>query len=208
MASVEILDVRKSFGSTEVLHGVDIDIPDRGFVVLVGPSGCGKSTLLRMIAGLEEITSGEIRIGERTVNRLPPKQRDVAMVFQNYALYPHMKVFDNMAFSLKLAKVEPAEMTARVQRAAEVLDHERYTSEGPIALGSSRLSPRRLVARVDYRVDLRIDSLDPCNGLLDQLEWRCFARFYQPCLCGGIKYCVHWFPFLRPTLWRPSARTW
>ncbi len=121
MASVEILDVYKSFGPVEVLHGIDIDIPDQAFVVLVGPSGCGKSTLLRMIAGLEEITAGEIRIGDRAVNQVPPKLRDVAMVFQNYALYPHMKVFDNMAFSLKLAKVARAETEARVMRAATIL---------------------------------------------------------------------------------------
>ena len=90
MASVEIRDVRKSFGSTEILHGLDIDIHDESFVVLVGPSGCGKSTLLRMIAGLEEITSGDISIGGRVVNTMPPKERDIAMVFQNYALYPHI----------------------------------------------------------------------------------------------------------------------
>jgi multiple sugar transport system ATP-binding protein len=138
MASVEVLNVRKSFGSTEVLHGVDIDIPDRAFVVLVGPSGCGKSTLLRMIAGLEEITAGEIRIGERTVNRVPPKQRDVAMVFQNYALYPHMKVFDNMAFSLKLAKVEAAEMRARVQRAAEILGLTEFLERYPRQLSGGQ----------------------------------------------------------------------
>ncbi len=138
MASVEILDVRKSFGSTEVLHGVDIDIPDRAFVVLVGPSGCGKTTLLRMIAGLEEITSGEIRIGARAVNRLPPKQRDVAMVFQNYALYPHMKVFDNMAFSLKLAKVEPAELKARVQSAAEILGLTEFLERYPRQLSGGQ----------------------------------------------------------------------
>ena len=104
MASVEIRKVDKFFGSTQVLHGVEIDIPDGEFVVLVGPSGCGKSTLLRMIAGLEEITSGEIAIGGRVVNNVPPKDRDIAMVFQNYALYPHMTVNENMAFSLKLAK--------------------------------------------------------------------------------------------------------
>ncbi len=138
MASVEILDVRKSFGSTEVLHGVDIYIPDRAFVVLVGPSGCGKTTLLRMIAGLEEITSGEIRIGARAVNRMPPKQRDVAMVFQNYALYPHMKVFDNMAFSLKLAKVEPAEVKARVQRAAEILGLTEFLGRYPRQLSGGQ----------------------------------------------------------------------
>ncbi len=116
MASVEILDVRKSFGTLEVIHGVTIDIHNSEFVVLVGPSGCGKSTLLRMIAGLEQITSGEIAIGGRTVNNVPPKERDIAMVFQNYALYPHMKVYDNMAFSLKLAKVDRSTIDARVKR--------------------------------------------------------------------------------------------
>src|SRR5205085_3763679 len=104
MASVSIRDVRKAFGSTQILHGVSIDIADGEFTVLVGPSGCGKSTLLRMIAGLEEITSGEIWIGGRVVNKVPPKQRDIAMVFQNYALYPHMTVRDNMSFALMLAR--------------------------------------------------------------------------------------------------------
>src|SRR6476469_5227651 len=102
MASVGIRDVKKAFGTTPVIHGVNISIADGEFVVLVGPSGCGKSTLLRMIAGLENITGGEIRIGERVVNNVPPKERDIAMVFQNYALYPHMTVADNMGFSLKL----------------------------------------------------------------------------------------------------------
>ena len=104
MASVAIRDVRKAFGATNVIHGVDVAIADGEFVVLVGPSGCGKSTLLRMIAGLENITAGEIRIGERVVNNLPPKERDVAMVFQNYALYPHMTVAANMAFSHEAAR--------------------------------------------------------------------------------------------------------
>ena len=115
MASVSCRDVRKSFGTTQILHGVSVDIADREFVVLVGPSGCGKSTLLRMIAGLENITGGEIRIGERVVNHLPPKARDVAMVFQNYALYPHMTVAANMGFSLKLRGAPRAEIEARVQ---------------------------------------------------------------------------------------------
>jgi multiple sugar transport system ATP-binding protein len=100
MASVEIRGVRKAFGVTAVIHGVDVEIEDGEFVILVGPSGCGKSTLLRMIAGLENITGGEIRIGGRVVNNLPPKERDIAMVFQNYALYPQMTVFANMGFSL------------------------------------------------------------------------------------------------------------
>jgi multiple sugar transport system ATP-binding protein len=121
MASVVIHDVRKSFGLTPVIHGVDIDIQDGEFVVLVGPSGCGKSTLLRMIAGLENITGGEIRIGDRVVNHLPPKARDVAMVFQNYALYPHMTVAANMAFSMKLRGAPKDETDARVKRAAEIL---------------------------------------------------------------------------------------
>src|ERR671933_2861489 len=108
MAAVEIRNVRKAFGSTQVIHGVSIDIADGEFVILVGPSGCGKSTLLRMIAGLENITGGEIAIGGRVVNNVPPKQRDIAMVFQNYALYPHMTVRDNMAFSLLLAKTAQA----------------------------------------------------------------------------------------------------
>jgi len=138
MASVEILDVRKSFGAVEVLHGVDIDIPDRAFVVLVGPSGCGKSTLLRMVAGLERITTGEIRIGERAVNQVRPKERDVAMVFQNYALYPHMKVFDNMAFSLKLANVPSGEIRTRVQTAADILGLGAYLERYPRQLSGGQ----------------------------------------------------------------------
>jgi len=116
MASVEIRDVRKSFGVTEVLHGVSVPISDGEFVVLVGPSGCGKSTLLRMVAGLEGISSGEIRIGGRVVNNVHPKERDVAMVFQNYALYPHMTVAANMGFSLNLRKTPKAIVDERVQR--------------------------------------------------------------------------------------------
>ena len=121
MASVGIRDVKKAFGPTQVIHGVDITIGDGEFVVLVGPSGCGKSTLLRMIAGLENITGGEIRIGERVVNNVPPKERDIAMVFQNYALYPHMTVAANMGFSLRLRGADKAEIDSRVHRAAEIL---------------------------------------------------------------------------------------
>ena len=121
MASVTIRDVRKAFGPVEVIHGVDIDIADGEFVVLVGPSGCGKSTLLRMISGLESITSGELWIGERLMNQAPPKERDIAMVFQNYALYPHMTVFENMAFSMRLRKAPQAETDQRVRQAAEIL---------------------------------------------------------------------------------------
>ena len=121
MASVSIAQVKKRFGTVQILHGVDIAIPDGSFTVLVGPSGCGKSTLLRMIAGLEQISDGEVRIGEQRVNDLPPKQRDIAMVFQNYALYPHMTVRDNMAFSLMLAKLDAATIESKVARAAGIL---------------------------------------------------------------------------------------
>src|SRR3954453_7808185 len=121
MAAVDVRQVEKYFGSVQGLHGVSVDIPDGEFVVLVGPSGCGKSTLLRMIAGLEEISRGEIAIGGRVVNNVPPKDRDIAMVFQNYALYPHMTVKENMAFSLKLARAPKAVLEERVGKAAEIL---------------------------------------------------------------------------------------
>jgi multiple sugar transport system ATP-binding protein len=121
MSSVQIRDVRKSFGGFEVLHGVSIPIEDGEFVVLVGPSGCGKSTLLRMLAGLENITSGTISIGERVVNNVQPKERDIAMVFQNYALYPHMTVADNMGFSMKLRGARSEDIKKGVARAAEIL---------------------------------------------------------------------------------------
>ena len=121
MASITIQDVRKRYGALEILHGVSIDIPDGEFIILVGPSGCGKSTLLRMIAGLEGISGGVISIGGKVVNDLPPKARDIAMVFQSYALYPHMTVRDNMGFSLKLNRTPKAEIDAKVQSAAEIL---------------------------------------------------------------------------------------
>src|SRR6187431_1580879 len=121
MASVVIRDVRKSFGSTAVIHGVSVNINDGEFVILVGPSGCGKSTLLRMIAGLEDITGGEIEISGMVVNDLAPKDRDIAMVFQSYALYPHMTVEENMGFSLHLGRVPKAEIKRRVAGAAAIL---------------------------------------------------------------------------------------
>ena len=138
MASVSIERVKKAFGSTPVIHGVDIEIADGEFCVLVGPSGCGKSTLLRMIAGLEEITDGDIRIGDRVVNNVQPKERDIAMVFQNYALYPHMKVRDNMAFSLKLARRPQAEIDARVSEAAGILGLAPYLDRFPRQLSGGQ----------------------------------------------------------------------
>ena len=138
MATVEIRNVRKAFGPVEILHGVSVDIADGEFVVLVGPSGCGKSTLLRMLAGLENITSGEIAIGGRVVNAVPPKDRDIAMVFQNYALYPHMTVYDNMAFSLTLAKAPKSVMDEEVGRAAKILGLEQLLHRFPRQLSGGQ----------------------------------------------------------------------
>ncbi len=122
MAKVGFRDVRKSYGDLEVVHGVTADVADGEFIVIVGPSGCGKSTLLRMVAGLEAISAGEINIGDRVVNTLEPKDRDIAMVFQNYALYPHMSVFDNMAYGLKIRGFTKPDIRARVDRAAGILE--------------------------------------------------------------------------------------
>jgi multiple sugar transport system ATP-binding protein len=138
MTDVALSKVRKSFGNTEVVHAVDVTVADGEFCVLVGPSGCGKSTLLRMVAGLEETTSGEIRIGTRVVNQLPPKERDVAMVFQNYALYPHMTVFDNMAFSLRLAKEPDAAVRQRVGEASQILGLNDYLGRYPRQLSGGQ----------------------------------------------------------------------
>jgi multiple sugar transport system ATP-binding protein len=138
MASVTINDVRKAYGTTQVIHGVDVQINDGEFVILVGPSGCGKSTLLRMIAGLENITGGQISIGNRVVNDVPPKERDIAMVFQNYALYPHMTVSDNMAFSMKLRKAPKAEIAERVNKAAKILGLEKLLDRFPRQLSGGQ----------------------------------------------------------------------
>jgi multiple sugar transport system ATP-binding protein len=122
MAQVALRNIVKMFDKTPAVRGIDLDIADREFVVLVGPSGCGKTTTLRMVAGLEEATSGEIYIGDQLVNDVPPKDRDIAMVFQNYALYPHMTVFENMSFGLRLRKFPKAEIKERVDNAARILD--------------------------------------------------------------------------------------
>ncbi|ASY65446.1 Maltose/maltodextrin transport ATP-binding protein MalK (plasmid) [Sinorhizobium sojae CCBAU 05684] len=138
MAGVDFVDVRKSFGAFPVIKGVNIEIEDGEFVILVGPSGCGKSTLLRMLAGLENITAGEIRIGNRVVNRLPPKDRDIAMVFQNYALYPHMTVRDNMAFSLMLKGSARGDIDKSVGAAADILGLSRLLDRYPRQLSGGQ----------------------------------------------------------------------
>jgi multiple sugar transport system ATP-binding protein len=160
MATLAIRDVRKAFGAVEVLHGVSISIGDGEFVVLVGPSGCGKTTLLRMIAGLENITGGEISIGERVVNRVPPKERDIAMVFQNYALYPHMTVAANMSFSLKLRGAPAREIEERVKRAADILGLGHLLDRYPRQLSGGqrqRVAMGRAIVR-DPQVFLFLDA--------------------------------------------------
>ncbi len=168
MASVTIQAAKKKFGEVEILHGVDIDIADGSFTVLVGPSGCGKSTLLRMIAGLEHISGGQIRIGENIVNDVPPKQRDIAMVFQNYALYPHMTVRDNMAFSLMLAKLDKAAIDAKVGRAAEILGLTQLLGRYPRQLSGGqrqRVAMGRAIVR-DPQVFLYDEPLSNLDAKL------------------------------------------
>ncbi|HCL63519.1 MAG TPA: sugar ABC transporter ATP-binding protein [Rhizobium sp.] len=138
MASVTISGVEKYFGHLGIIHDVNIEIEDREFVVLVGPSGCGKSTLLRMIAGLESISKGQIKIGEKTINDIPPRNRDIAMVFQNYALYPHMTVSENIGFSLKLKKLQKQEIDAKINEAAEILNLTPYLERSPKQLSGGQ----------------------------------------------------------------------
>ena len=138
MAAVEIRNVAKSYGPTDIIRGVDVQVPDGAFAVLVGPSGCGKSTLLRMIAGLEDIDKGEISIGGRVINDVEPKHRDIAMVFQNYALYPHMTIAENMGFSLRLAKQSKAEIEQRVGEAARILGLTDYLQRYPKQLSGGQ----------------------------------------------------------------------
>ncbi|MDO5605377.1 MAG: sn-glycerol-3-phosphate ABC transporter ATP-binding protein UgpC [Paracoccus sp. (in: a-proteobacteria)] len=138
MASVEIRDLRKSFGLIETIHGVSIDVPDGEFVALVGPSGCGKSTILRLLAGLEEVTAGTISIGGRVINEVEPKHRDIAMVFQNYALYPHMTVAENMGFSMRLLKKPKDEIRREVAAAAEILGLAPYLDRYPKQLSGGQ----------------------------------------------------------------------
>jgi sn-glycerol 3-phosphate transport system ATP-binding protein len=138
MASVDLRNVRKSYDGVEVVHGVDCAIADGEFIVILGPSGCGKSTLLRMIAGLEAITAGEIAIGGRVVNALEPKDRDIAMVFQNYALYPHMSVYDNMSYGLRIRGMSKAEIEARVQKAAKILELGNFLQRKPRQLSGGQ----------------------------------------------------------------------
>ncbi len=192
MASVDIVSVRKAFGTTEVIHGVNIDIADGQFVVLVGPSGCGKSTLLRMLAGLESITDGEIAIDGKVVNLVPPKERDIAMVFQNYALYPHMSVFDNMAFSLKLRGAAKDEIDRRVQEAAGILDLGPYLQRYPRQLSGGqrqRVAMGRAIVR-DPKVFLFDEPLSNLDAKL-RVAMRTEIRALHQRLKSTTVYVTH-----------------
>ncbi len=138
MAGISLKKLNKTYGALTVVHDIDLEIADKEFIILVGPSGCGKSTTLRMIAGLEEVSSGELRIGDELVNDVPSKDRDIAMVFQNYALYPHMTVYKNMAFGLVLRKAAPEEIDAKVKEAARILEIEHLLNRKPKALSGGQ----------------------------------------------------------------------
>src|SRR5574341_1104371 len=138
MAEISFRDVRKSYGVLQVIHGVTTEVADGEFIVILGPSGCGKSTLLRMVAGLEPITEGEIAIGGRVVNDLEPKDRDIAMVFQNYALYPHMSVYDNMAYGLRIRGLSSEDIDRRVQKAAGILELAKFLRRKPRELSGGQ----------------------------------------------------------------------
>ncbi len=138
MSGVKLNGIAKAYGAVQVVHGIDLSIAEKEFVVLVGPSGCGKSTTLRMIAGLEEISDGEVSIHEKVVNRIAPKDRDVAMVFQNYALYPHLNVADNMAFGLRIRKMPKVEIEKKISEVAEILELTEYLHRKPAELSGGQ----------------------------------------------------------------------
>ena len=192
MASVDVVNVRKSYGGVEVIHGVSISIADGEFVILVGPSGCGKSTLLRMIAGLESIAEGKIKIGARVVNNLAPKDRDIAMVFQNYALYPHKTVAENMSFGLKLRHTPKAEIQARVQRAAEILHVAPYLARYPRQLSGGqrqRVAMGRAIVR-DPQVFLFDEPLSNLDAKL-RVQMRAEIKELHQRLKTTIVYVTH-----------------
>ncbi len=192
MAEVTIRDIKKGYGGLQVIHGLDLDIADGEFVVLVGPSGCGKSTLLRMIAGLEEITSGDIRIGARRVNNLPPSERDIAMVFQNYALYPHKTVSANMGFALKMRGEDKAVIAEKVTRAAEILGLTNYLDRYPRALSGGqrqRVAMGRAIVR-DPQVFLFDEPLSNLDAKL-RVQMRTEIRELHQRLSTTTVYVTH-----------------
>ena len=181
MAEVSLNQVRKSFGKTEVVHGIDVDIADGEMIVIVGPSGCGKSTLLRMVAGLETVTSGEIRISGKRVNEMEPMDRDIAMVFQNYALYPHMSVFNNMAYGLKIAGTPKAEIAERVRSTAKLLQLEDYLERKPRQLSGGqrqRVAMGRAIVRKPavFLFDEPLSNLDAKLRVQMRLDIKALQR--------------------------------
>ena len=165
MSEISLKNLKKSFGKTEVIHDLSIDVKDGELIVIVGPSGCGKSTLLRMVAGLEDANQGDIIIDGKKVNELEPMERNIAMVFQNYALYPHMSVFDNMAYGLKIAKISKEEINSRVQKAAEILELQELLKRKPNQLSGGqrqRVAMGRAIVRnpVAFLFDEPLSNLD------------------------------------------------
>lgn len=192
MASIKIAEARKSYGALEVLHGVSIDIEDGEFLILVGPSGCGKSTLLRMIAGLESITAGDIIVDDLVINKLPPRERDIAMVFQSYALYPHMTVRKNMSFSLKMAKKNQTEIAEKVQMAAEILDLEELLERKPSQLSGGqrqRVAMGRAIVR-DPKLFLFDEPLSNLDAKL-RIQMRSEIKELHRRLKSTIVYVTH-----------------
>ena len=192
MADLQFKALRKSFGDVEILHGIDLEIQDGEFIVFVGPSGCGKSTLLRCIAGLEDITSGELFIGGKPMNDVPPSKRGIAMVFQSYALYPHMTVAENMAFGLKLAGYSRTEVAAAVQRAAQILQIESLLDRRPKALSGGqrqRVAIGRAIVRKPgvFLFDEPLSNLDA--GLRVQMRVE-LARLHKD-LATTMVYVTH-----------------
>lgn len=175
MATVSLNGIKKTFGKTEVIHGIDVEIEDGEFIVIVGPSGCGKSTLLRMVAGLETVTDGEVQIGGARVNQREPMDRDIAMVFQNYALYPHMSVFDNMAYGLKIAGTPKAEIAERVGEAATLLQLEDYLQRRPRELSGGQRQ-RVAMGRAIVRKPSVFLFDEPLSNLDAKLRFKCALR--------------------------------
>jgi multiple sugar transport system ATP-binding protein len=181
VADVHLIDVAKAYGDVQILHGINLEIRDGEFMVFVGPSGCGKSTLLRTIAGLEEITGGELRIGGRLVNEVPPAERGIAMVFQSYALYPHMNLYDNMAFGLKLAKVPKNEIDGAVRNAAKILHIEHLLDRKPKDLSGGqrqRVAIGRAIVRQPevFLFDEPLSNLDAALRVRMRYE---FAKLHE-----------------------------
>jgi sn-glycerol 3-phosphate transport system ATP-binding protein len=192
MAGVSLREVRKSYAGAAVIHGVSCEIADGELIVVVGPSGCGKSTLLRMVAGLEDITSGEIAIGGRVVNAVEPKDRDIAMVFQNYALYPHMSVFDNMAYGLRIRGLAKSDIAERVRRAAGILQLENLLERKPRALSGGqrqRVAMGRAIVR-DPQVFLFDEPLSNLDAKL-RVQMRVEIKKLQQSLATTSIYVTH-----------------